>query len=376
MRTLLCHGTVASRAFCRGLGLGVSPDASSAWRQASEHTHFPHAILEVKLQGDIDNPPRWVKDMIASGMVTEVYKFSKFIHGSAVLLTELVAAAPYWIDDVSIRASVEASAPANAKNQRRASMGGVRAAGRLEDDTSSIGTFAVDPKNPHRMRKELSLVEDIVDVEVTHPLLGRAAHGAGPGQHTDFLGRNAGGQKVSEDEDCSCCGLCPTDKKLPRKVPVRVEPKTYFANERTFLSWINMSVTLGSISSALTVFGDNQSAQGAGTQIISLLLTLVAAFFVGYAMWTFHIRRQAIRRREDAGLNQVVVPILIASSLVLSLIGVLIDNVYSLDAPAVPKVSASTHESTHAPVCVGQMFFSVALDTVCCESDRAAFFSF
>jgi len=34
-------------------------------------------------------------------------------------------------------------------------------------------------------------------------------------------------------------------------------------------------------------------------------LTLVATFFVGYAMYTFHIRRQAIRRREDAGLNQV-----------------------------------------------------------------------
>jgi hypothetical protein len=45
---------------------------------------------------------------------------------------------------------------------------------------------------------------------------------------------------------------------------------------------------------------------------MSLLLTLVAAFFVAYAMYTFHIRRQAIRKREDAGLNQVLMPILIA----------------------------------------------------------------
>jgi hypothetical protein len=42
-------------------------------------------------------------------------------------------------------------------------------------------------------------------------------------------------------------------------------------------------VTLGSISSALTVFGDSETAQGAGTQVLSLLLTLVATFFVGYA---------------------------------------------------------------------------------------------
>ena len=79
--------------------------------RACEHTHFPHAILEVKLQGEVENPAQWVKDLLESGMCTEVYKFSKFIHGSAVLLTELVAAAPYWIDDISIRDSVNASAP-------------------------------------------------------------------------------------------------------------------------------------------------------------------------------------------------------------------------------------------------------------------------
>ena len=28
---------------------------------------------------------------------------------------------------------------------------------------------------------------------------------------------------------------------------MRVEPKTYMANERTFLQWLHMSVTLGSI---------------------------------------------------------------------------------------------------------------------------------
>ena len=33
----------------------------------------------------------------------------------------------------------------------------------------------------------------------------------------------------------------------PRKIPMRIEPKTYFANERTFLSWLHMAVTLGSV---------------------------------------------------------------------------------------------------------------------------------
>lgn len=37
----------------------------------------------------------------------------------------------------------------------------------------------------------------------------------------------------------------------PRKVPVKVEPKVFFANERTFLSWLHMSLTLASISVAI-----------------------------------------------------------------------------------------------------------------------------
>lgn len=33
-----------------------------------------------------------------------------------------------------------------------------------------------------------------------------------------------------------------------RKIPVKVEPKVFFANERTFLAWLHMSLTLASIS--------------------------------------------------------------------------------------------------------------------------------
>ncbi|KAL9126466.1 MAG: hypothetical protein Q9217_004487 [Psora testacea] len=39
-------------------------------------------------------------------------------------------------------------------------------------------------------------------------------------------------------------------------VPVRVEPKVYFAAERTFLSWLEFSIILGSIAGTLLNFGD------------------------------------------------------------------------------------------------------------------------
>ena len=73
-------------------------------------TRFPHAILEVKLQLENEEmTPSWVAELIQSGMLSEVHKFSKFIHGSAVLLTEDVQQAPYWVDDVTLTRSIEAS---------------------------------------------------------------------------------------------------------------------------------------------------------------------------------------------------------------------------------------------------------------------------
>jgi VTC domain len=56
-------------------------------------TRFPHAVLEVKLSLPEGTPkPAWVEELICSGMVSEVHKFSKFIHGVCTLFPELCQA--------------------------------------------------------------------------------------------------------------------------------------------------------------------------------------------------------------------------------------------------------------------------------------------
>ena len=78
----------------------------------TEVTRFPHAVLEVKLSlPEGQAAPEWVTDLLESGCLTEVHKFSKFMHGSATLLPESVQAVPYWVDDESVRPSMLASAP-------------------------------------------------------------------------------------------------------------------------------------------------------------------------------------------------------------------------------------------------------------------------
>ncbi|OLL22899.1 Vacuolar transporter chaperone 1 [Neolecta irregularis DAH-3] len=74
-------------------------------------------------------------------------------------------------------------------------------------------------------------------------------------------------------------------------LPVRVEPKVFFANERTFLSWLNFSVVLGGLAIGLLNFGDRIA------RISAALFTFVAMAIMIYALATFHWRANAIRKR-------------------------------------------------------------------------------
>ncbi|KAF9349451.1 vacuolar transporter chaperone [Mortierella sp. AD094] len=65
---------------------------------------------------------------------------------------------------------------------------------------------------------------------------------------------------------------------------VRIEPKVFFANERTFLNWLQFTVLLGSISLTLLNFGDRM------TRISGAVLTIVTLLAMVYALGIFHIR--------------------------------------------------------------------------------------
>ncbi len=55
--------------------------------------------------------------------------------------------------------------------------------------------------------------------------------------------------------------------ELNTAIPQRIEPKTFFANERTFLSWLHMAVTIGSIGAALLGFSTTASRPAAAAAV-------------------------------------------------------------------------------------------------------------
>ena len=92
-------------------------------------------------------------------------------------------------------------------------------------------------------------------------------------------------------------------------LPTRVEPKVFFANERTFLSWLNFTVILGGLAIGLLNFGDNVGRISAG------LFTLVAMAAMVYAVVTFHWRAKSIRLKGQAGFDDRYGPTILTLAL-------------------------------------------------------------
>jgi uncharacterized membrane protein YidH (DUF202 family) len=68
----------------------------------------------------------------------------------------------------------------------------------------------------------------------------------------------------------------------PRKAPIKVEPKVFFANERTFLAWMHISIILAGASIAILAFADYDNM---GKQIYGLVMLPVAIAFIVYSMY-------------------------------------------------------------------------------------------
>ncbi|KAF9882148.1 vacuolar transporter chaperone 1 [Colletotrichum karsti] len=97
-------------------------------------------------------------------------------------------------------------------------------------------------------------------------------------------------------------------------LPTRVEPKVFFANERTFLSWLNFTVVLGALAIGMLNFGDRPAF------ISAFLFTGVAMLTMVYALATYHWRAKSIRIRGQAGFDDRFGPTFLAIILLLAVI--------------------------------------------------------
>ena len=222
----------------------------------NEITRFPHAVLEVKLQIDEGSKtPEWVTELIESGMLMEVHKFSKFIHGCAVLLPDEVRAVPYWIDDASLINSIVQS------GGRRLLEGWTE----RDDDSRRLPFDNVSgtSKVPRLVYSKDRI--DVVRMSANNPCL--------------------------DNENCRWATQVDLEDSIRGQ---KSEPKLFFASERNFIMWLHISVMLSSIATALLAFSKEKSGSAA---VIALMMLPVSFLLIVYSLRTFFWRNALIRER-------------------------------------------------------------------------------
>jgi len=81
-------------------------------------------------------------------------------------------------------------------------------------------------------------------------------------------------------------------------VPVRIEPKVIFANERTLMKWLHFSVIVGTVATTLLNFVSPEDGVGL---ISAFAFTFAALMCIAYSGGIFIFRAYSLRRRSAEG---------------------------------------------------------------------------
>lgn len=286
-------------------------------------TRFNYAILEVKLELPAGKAtPAWVDELMNSHLVESAETFSKYVHGVAVLLESHVALLPFWLaqleketgrthdamrgqlaDTPSI-SRAESTVEIQSINSRRSSV-----ASRSESDNGA-STRSLSKGKQRSMDvvvdSQYGNRNDVPDTNYgsSRPTSSRASSIG----KKSFGFKGLGGVfKRSKGKDCREDGplLGPSDHDIPqiRIIPpkpkkvvgvLKVEAKVFFANERTFLKWMNFAVLLGTLGVGLFNAGDNIG------RFAGILLAITALVTIVYSIWLYE-RRLTMLRNKDPG---------------------------------------------------------------------------
>jgi hypothetical protein len=291
----------------------------------NEITRFPHAVLEVKLElkGDTMAPPKWVTDLQNSGLLYEVHKFSKFIHGCAVLLPEDVRSVPYWVDDASVRDSIIASGGERILVSEAEGVG---------PGANQIYTHLLPFGDTTQGRKDTAVGRTATSKAASEGFVGIDA----PGNNYGVNFYNEDGDDplayspVSDEEGCcgddTCMGwlfpFCSRNNAYYESVVAptsvqKLEPKVFFANERTYLHWLHHGVILAAIASGILAFSNDTGENWAHWYALALL-PLSLAFCI-YALHIFLWRADRIKTRIPGRWDDPRGPLLLGGLLALVL---------------------------------------------------------
>ncbi|TDZ34792.1 Vacuolar transporter chaperone 3 [Colletotrichum spinosum] len=310
----------------------------------SEVSRFPYAILEIKLKEDSNRKrPAWIVDLMGSHLVHPAPRFSKFVHGVASLFEDYVNNLPFWLSDLEADIRKDPQKAFEAEEQRRAQ--------RAEDE-QAVGSFLGNKVSSYKVSKSSPAGKSYLADRMAAEASARSRQAANNGQQQQQRQQQQGGNQQNGNGEGASSGQPRTygtlssvlpgfslskyskakraqknQQQLPEGVveptewiknsgELKIEPKVWLANERTFLKWQHICILLGALSVSLyTAAGQNTLAEVMG--IIYILIAVFAGLW-GYSM--MHTRRQMIMNRSGKDFDNLVGPLIISIALMVALV--------------------------------------------------------
>ena len=318
-----------------------------------EISRFPHAILEIKLKDQKSTKGNeWLDDLMSSHLVKETPRFSKFVHGTALLFEDYVNSFPFWLSDLDSDIRQDPETAFQEEQQRLAkraedefAVGSLLATSKMSASPSfkqKVGSphkFADDGNDAGKRASQSSRSLSRATVQLESTV--EEADSDDEGVHThDSI------EVMDSSKRTTLQTLFPTfstsryalrhrqgpspwdNAELPPGVrdpgvwikdqgPVRVEAKVWLANQRTFIKWQHICVLLATLSLAL------YNAAGKGNPVAKALAVVYTAFalFAGAWGWGIYLwRSKMIRERSGKDFDNKIGPLIVSVGLAIALI--------------------------------------------------------
>lgn len=279
-----------------------------------EINHFPYAQLEIKVELATPDSkiPGWVQRIVDSDLVEEAHNFTKFVHGISVIFDQRVALLPFWLAHVDTQVNnlpmlmsqgaIPKTDKGKQKDMRRTmSQGYLSDEGTAANERSGLLPAGSDASsNTAYSGDELESPMTSLNA-MTKAFFDKISH-----FFSEIDGSIKGPAKAVREPV-----ILPPGVKVPTKVitPLRVEPKVYFANERTYFSWMSFATLLATFSIALFNAGDTVG------RISGVVYTLVSLSTFLYGMGLYYRRRELINARVAGPFDDMSGPTAICIAL-------------------------------------------------------------
>lgn len=305
-----------------------------------EINRFPYAILEVKIKEGKRHA--WLEDLMGSHLVKEVPRFSKFVNGVALLFEDYVNSFPFWLNDLEndIRRDPETAFEEEQQKQAKRAedefaVGSfkpgskISASPTIKPKIGSPGRLGESPldvlsKSPSsRVQKfrQSSLIPtasveptDREDVAASEVQITDSSKPSGLMSFLPVFSNSRYGRRHRQKEGKISLppGVEEPGVWLKDTGVVKVEPKVWLANQRTFVLWQRITILLTTIGLG---FYNAAGLDNMTAQTIAIVYLGFAVFSAAWGYGVYMRRSELIRKRDGRDLDYVVGPVVVGFGL-------------------------------------------------------------